>query len=220
MIPRKTRTLLSLALGLTASVASYQDVQAATITTPPAAVSLDYSSSGTITNNGVSNLISFNGMTDAPYNNNATSPTDINNQLNFGNFLVSNSVDNISTIKSLTTISDPFQITNMTDASNGYVLKGTINGTLGNANPANDNLAATISSVTPIGTPPLTLAVPIGVPINLNLANGMNDGSTALNIGATPGVGSPVPAPEPASIAMFAVLVGGLGVWHRRRAGR
>ena len=211
---RKIRTLLSLTLGLAAASAICPSLHADTLTTTP--VSLNYNSSGAITNNGIANLISFNGNLNEPYNNNPTDPNPINNQLNLGNFLVSNSVS--STINTPTAISDPVAFTVMTDASDGYKLAGTVTGSLGNASPAANSLAATISSVSLIGSPPLALAIPINTPITLNLANGTNDGSTAFNIGAVPGVPSPTPAPEPASIALFAALAGGLGVWHRRRA--
>ena len=220
MIPRTTRIFWSLALGLTTVVATTRDVHAAAITPVAPAVALGFDTSTTgLLNSQVPNLVTFqpsNGTYDS------SNPGGNNDMIPFGSFSVSASA--LKSVTTPTTISDPFSVT-VNDHTAGTTptpsatLSGLITGTVG-AGGSNAQLFATINSVSTTGAFPLALGVPVGIPVNLYIPTGTTNATTVLNISAHPGVTSPTPAPEPASIAMFAALVGGLGVWHRRRAGR
>jgi hypothetical protein len=128
---------------------------------------------------------------------------------------------NVSTLASTTNATysnTPFEIVAMSGSNAGSDITGVINGSIG-PSATNPGLTATINAITPYGDNalPFNLQLPLNTPLTLALSDGNGGtGQTSLT-----GVSiTPVPVPEPTSLAVFAVALGGLGLWGRRRVGR
>jgi hypothetical protein len=104
-----------------------------------------------------------------------------------------------------------------------YLISGTLNGSITGA--GSSTMVATVSSITGqandangvMTTPPFPASdIVISVPQGITAPDGTQDGYTTLYGQVIPGavLGAPSPAPEPASIAVFAV---GLAAWGIRR---
>lgn len=102
-----------------------------------------------------------------------------------------------------------------------YQINGTLNGSITGA--GGSTMVASVSSITGISdyvngvwtTPPFPVAeLQVNAPQGINAPNGYNDGITPLYAQVNPTLLNPVPAPEPASIAVFGV---GLAAWGIRR---
>ena len=192
MTPRNPRTLLALTLGLILAGTAARDVQASPIA---------YNTLGTVTAPaGASNAIMFTGNTGAfdPVN-----PASIN----LGTFMLSN-----PTTPSTSYVNNPFEIIAFTSPQQSVKFSGVLNGMVGSAIPK-PSVTATLTSIAQYGNMglPFNVAPTLGTPMNLNLTN--TNSSVALVIAASP-------VPEPASIAVFAAALGGLGLWRGRRSAR
>jgi hypothetical protein len=197
MLPR-SRTLLALTLGLAATCSLAQVAKADPIS---------YTTSGTVDTppNGTANMIFFNGI---------SVPTTLVSAkgIDLGQFQVSS----LSSTTTQTYSNTPFQILVNSGGNKVAEIDGTLFGSVGP-----DAKAAPTYTVTKIvpfngadGDPLFTITPP-SVPMNLNtnLPSGSLMGgppaSTDLNFIAT--------VPEPASVLVFAVSLGGLGLFARRR---
>ncbi|MFO0952157.1 MAG: PEP-CTERM sorting domain-containing protein [Isosphaeraceae bacterium] len=143
------------------------------------------------------NLVYFNGVSNGDY----TPPGNID----LGSF-------NVSTLSNSTTATysnTPFTLT-LSSGGAGEVISGVINGSVG-PNVVNPGVTATITGTSPFGNPglPFQLSLPLNTPMQLlPTSTSTGPASTGLTVAAVP---------EPASIAVFTIALGGLGVWHRRR---
>jgi len=108
----------------------------------------------------------------------------------------------------------PFEIFALSGTNAGSEITGVINGSFG-PSATNPSLTATITGVTQFGVSglPFNLQLPMDTPLTLALNNG------AGGMGQTSLTGAASPVPEPTSIAVFAVALGGLGLWRRRQVG-
>jgi hypothetical protein len=206
MIVRKTRRIWALALGLAVTGWGIR----------AEAASIPYTTYGTIATPSGSpspNPVYYNGTSGM------FDPT--TGTITLGAFEVSS----LTNTTNLTYSNTPFQIIVGSGGTQAESISGILNGSLGpnaTANPYTNAsgpwLYATVSSVNPYGSDPLpfTMNVPLNTRLPIQTANGAA-GPTATQF--TVAAGPAPPIPEPASIMVFTVAIGGLGLW-RRRAGR
>jgi hypothetical protein len=122
-------------------------------------------------------------------------------------------VSSLATTTNATYSNVPFEIEATSGANAGNQISGVINGSFG-PSATNPGLTATITSVTQYGLSalPFSLDLPLNTPLALALpGSDGGPGQTSLTGAA------PAPIPEPASIAVFGVALGSLGLWRRRR---
>jgi hypothetical protein len=166
---------------------------------------ITYTTSGTVATppGGMANMIYFNGI---------SSPTTLvsANGIDLGQFQISAA----SATTTETFSNTPFQITVASGANQIAVINGTLFGSVGP-----DSSAAPTYTITSIvadnstgtnGNPLFTVLPPSGpMTLNTTLSGGQGPASTGLTFG--------VNVPEPSSVLIFAVAIGGLGVYARRR---
>jgi len=196
MTPRYRPALWALALGLAAAAASARDAQADPIA---------YGTLGTVTTpvGGVPNLVYFNG-------NNGTFDPAKPGSIDLGSFVVS-SLSKQPGTPDVTFNQNPFQLIVYSGSQQSERIDGVLNGTIG-ATATSPSLSATFTGVSQFGSVPMpfNLNLPLNTPLSLSLSDGTGPAVTMLT-------GAASPVPEPASVAVFAVALGGLGLWGRRR---
>jgi hypothetical protein len=189
----KTRFLLAMTLGLAATASYSPTVKADAI---------NYSTVGSVDTpaGGIANMVYFNGL-----NNGTLNPV---NGIEIGQFQVSS----LSATTSQTYSSTPFHIQVYSGGNQGDQINGVLNGSVGPH--ATGPLTATITSISQYLSSPLpfTINIPLNTPMTLNttLPGGQAPASTDV-------IGPVTMVPEPASVVVFAVAIGGLGVYARRR---
>ena len=151
---------------------------------------------------GLANLVYFNGIS----NGTVLPPSSID----LGQFVVSSA----SATTNQTFKNTPFQIVASVGGDSSEQIVGVLNGVVGPAT-STPSLAATITAINQYGNSslPFNLNLPLNTPLPIGVGNGTSAASTSLS-----GVAAPVP--EPNTIAMFTVILGGLAAWRRRRAAR
>ena len=187
----RSRSLLTLAVGLATTGWFATNAQADPIT---------YSTIGMVgTPTGGTNLVYFNGMSNATLN-----PT---TGIDIGQFNLSS----LASTTSQTYSNTPFQIIVSSGNDASDQITGTINGMVGPG--ATTPLTATVNAITQFANNPLPFAInlPTGVPMTLNTSLPGGTGP------ATTDFVGPVTVPEPASAVVFALSIGGLSLWVRRR---
>jgi hypothetical protein len=196
MTPRIPRTLCALALGA-ALTAAARDAHAGPI---------PYGTIGSVNTpiGGVPNLVYFNGTT-------GTFDPAHPGSIDLGNFVVSSLTKQTGT-PDVTFTNDPFSVVVYSGAQQSVQVNGNLNGITG-PTATNPSLSATFTSITPYGSSPLpfNIALPLNTPVSLALSDGTGPASTIVTAAASP-------VPEPSTVAVFAAALGGLGLWHRRRA--
>ena len=165
---------------------------------------IQYSTVGSIGTppGGLANLVYFNGIS----NGTVMPPSSID----LGQFVVSAA----SGTTNQTYNNTPFQIIASAGGDSSEKIVGVLNGVLGPATSM-PSLAATITSISQYGNSglPFNLNLPLNTPLKIGVGDGTSSSSTSLSGAATT-------VPEPNTIAVFTVLLGGLAAWRRRRAAR
>ena len=191
MNPHKSRIFWALALGL-----ALTGVAAGTAQADP----IKYSVIGQVdtpTSGSTQNLVYYNG-------------------LSLGSFMPPGSIDlgsfNVSALSktvNATYTNTPFSVIVSSGGTAGQKIMGVINGQVG-PSAASPALTATITGSSQFGNDPLPfqMNLPLNTPMALALSNGAGPAPTGVSFAAVP---------EPTSIAVFTVALGGLGLWHRRR---
>ena len=197
MISLNRRRALALAFTLMVGLAAGR-VEAASV--------YSYSTVGTVDPlaNNVPNVVYYNGL-----NNSSVTPPD---NIDLGQFVVSA----LSKTTAVTYNNQPFQIIASVGGDASSKITGVLNGKVG-PNVASPSLTATFTSIGQYGNNPLPfgLNLPLNTPMNLALPAGANPAPTSLTGPATV---LPAAAPEPASVAVFAIALGGLAFYRRRNA--
>jgi hypothetical protein len=183
---------------------------AALATTPGLALasSIPFGSIGSVgtPTGGTSNLVYYNGNSGT-----LTPPQNVD----LGQFVVSP----LAATTPQTYTNDPFNVIAYS-GNNGAEITGVLNGTTG---PNSSPLTATITNIQTFGQGalPFTLNLPLNTPLSIAQSSGASAAATTLSVAVTAPTPIPAPAPEPSSVAIFAVAIGGLGLWSRRfrRAG-
>lgn len=105
----------------------------------------------------------------------------------------------------------PFNLIVSSGANSSENITGLLNGSVGPA-AANPSLSATFTGINQWGQKdlPFDLTLPLNTPFKLSMTDGTNAAPTILIGVAT--------VPEPGSIAVFAMALGGLVMYRRRRA--
>jgi hypothetical protein len=194
------RRIWALALGLVLAGLAAGRAEAASMT------NYTYSAVGSVDTpaGGVANLVYFDGLNNAS----TALPSDgTGGSINLGRLVVSS----LAKTTDQTYTNTPFHIIASVGSNSSQQINGVINGSVGpDAKPA--SLTATFTSITPFGNNPLPFA--LNLPLNQPMTLQLTDGTTP----APTGLVSPAAIPEPASVAVFAVALGGLGLWRRRVA--
>ena len=206
MIAPIRRRVWALSLAAAVAACAAGRAEAASVATP---TTYTYSTVGTVDSPmpaGTPALVYYNGMGNAKI-----TPPD---SIDLGQFVVSA----LSKTTNATYANAPFQIIASVGGDASDKITGVINGSVGPGvtTPA---LTATFTGVSQYGNNklPFMLNLPLNSPMPLALSDGSMPAPTALTGPAV----LPAPVPEPASVAVFAVALGGLGLWGRRRvAGR
>jgi hypothetical protein len=194
MILRSRPRAWTLALGLAVLGWAAGSAQAAPIT---------YATVGSVDTpaGGLPGLVYYNGISHG-----TVTPPD---SIDLGQFVVSS----LAKTTNATYANTPFQIIASVGGDASERISGVLNGSVG-PSAGTPSLTATITSISQYGNSPLpfSLNLPVNTPMKICLSNGTDPAPTSLT-GATT-------VPEPTSIAVFTVTLGGLGVWRRRRAAR
>jgi hypothetical protein len=187
----KSQTLLAMTLALAATAWFAESVKATPIT---------YTTVGTVGTppNGIANMIYFNGI---------STPTTLvsANGIDLGQFQISS----LSATTTQTYSNTPFQLFVSSGSNQVAEIDGTLFGSVGP--DAHAPITYTITGVKQSSSNPLFTIFPPTTPMTLNttLPGGQAPAATDLSFAVT--------VPEPASVVVFAVSLGGLGVFARRR---
>jgi hypothetical protein len=196
MIPRNSITriwALALGLALLGWVAPEAKADA-----------INYTTVGTVfaPTSGTSGLVFYNGVFNSSLAS-AGSPIDL------GQFVMTPS----ASTSNATFTNTPFNIIVTSTNNAADMITGVLNGSIATS-ATSTPLTATFTSVAQYGNSglPFNIELPLNTPFNLNMSNGSAPASTILS-GAT----SPItPIPEPTSIAIFGLALGGLAIYRRR----
>ncbi len=196
MIPRKRNTRLwALALGLALLGWVAPEAKADPI---------NYTTVGTVfaPTSGTSGLVFYNGV----FNSSLASP---GSPIDLGQFVMTPS----ASTSNATFTNTPFNIIVTSTNNSSDLITGVLNGSIASSSTSTP-LTATFTSVGQYGNSalPFNIVLPLNTPFNLNMSNGTSPASTILS-GATTSI---TPIPEPTSIAIFGLALGGLALYRRR----
>lgn len=203
------RGVRALSLVLVAWVANAGVASAATMTTANSPVTpISYQTVGTIDAPAIDSpgLLYYSGVSNGTYDGSGT--------IDLGNFVAST----LARTTDATFNNTPFQIIASVGGDSSEAINGVINGQFGpSASPP--MLTATITGISQYGNNPLPFA--LSLPLNTPLQLALPDSAVyPAPTGLAGAVVNAAPIPEPTSIAVFAVTLGGLGLWRRRRTAR
>lgn len=191
---RSTR-LWALALGLAVSGWAAPDAKAAPI---------PYTTVGMVgaPTTGPSNLVYYNDVTNGMLNGSGS--------LDLGQFVMTPAAKTANA----TFTNVPFNLIVSSGANTSANVTGLLNGSVG-PSTASPSLSATFTAINQWGQNnlPFGLSLPLNSPFKLSMTDGTSNAPTILS-----GVATVAAVPEPGSIAIFAVALGGLAMYRRRRA--